>query len=96
MKQFFAATDPKDLLYHSIAIRGIDSPGGLDGGRVFIPWTKNPYDTATSSQLPDGIVFGGDENPLLRGGLAMAVFAQDRRRAMSYELQGIALHTRAN
>jgi len=77
MKQFSAATDPKDLLYHSITIRGLDSSGRLDGGRVFIPWTKMPYDTAEPPRLPDGIVFGGDENPLLRGGLAMAVFAQE-------------------
>jgi len=62
LKEYEPGKDRKELIYHS---RTFKAPG--DRTRVYVPWVYE-YDSAHA-------VHGGDENPLLRGGLAMATFS---------------------
>ena len=76
LKQFDPVRDNRDLLHHSMTVRAPTAGGGLDQGRVYIPWLKVGADNALNAPpVPDGVVFGGDENPLLRAGLGMTVFS---------------------
>jgi hypothetical protein len=65
LKEYEPGVDPKELLYHS---RTFVVPGNEPVHhpvKVYVPWLSEA----------DGAIYGGDENPLLRGGLAMATFS---------------------
>lgn len=85
LKEFDPARDRKELLYHSRTLHFADD----ERTRVFVPWTfecmpvsdddeekgcgQSLHSTAIS-------IYAGGENPLLRGGIAMATFALEARR----------------
>lgn len=78
MKEYRPGEDPVELLYHSSTQRYPDSSGKLGPMHYYVPWIKVPgVDNGEASRLPNGVVFGGDENPLLRSGLAMAVLSKE-------------------
>jgi hypothetical protein len=65
LKEYEPGVDPKQLLYHS---RIFVVPGNEPVShpvKVYVPWLSEA----------DGAIYGGDENPLLRGGLAMSTFS---------------------
>jgi len=74
LKEYEPGIDRKELLYHSSTLR---APG--DRTRIYVPWVFHCVgDTSrcgASVNDDADAVYGGDENPLLRGGLAMATFA---------------------
>lgn len=78
MKQFEPERDPPGLLDHSLTL--------TFQGRthVYVPWLKSTQQSDGNS-LPVGVIYGGDENPLLRGGLAMAAFALEYKATGSRE-----------
>jgi hypothetical protein len=71
LKEYEPCIDSKELLRHSRTQK-------VEGQtRVYVPWTykcKGDQCGASVEENSDAI-YGGDENPLLRGGLAMATFA---------------------
>jgi hypothetical protein len=80
--------DRKELLYHS---RTMTSPDGKT--RVYVPWIdKCEGDACGRSVSKDSYtVFGAQENPLLRGGLAMATFALEYLSTQNSRSLGNAL-----
>lgn len=68
LKQYEPSVDRKDLLYNSQAV--VVSKMGEDDyfSNLYVPWVAN------IPSVGSGIILGGDENPLLRGGIAMATF----------------------
>lgn len=89
LKEFDPARDRKELLYHSRTLRFEDDTRT----RVFVPWIfechKRPPlplgDDAEEKGCGRSLhgtsvsVYAGGENPLLRGGIAMATFALEAR-----------------
>ncbi len=72
LKQYDYRTDSKELLRFSRT----QKVGGQT--RVYIPWTHNCTggdDCGLGVEEGSAVIYGGDENPLLRGGLAMATFS---------------------
>jgi hypothetical protein len=90
LKEFDPARDRKELLYHSRTLHFADDART----RVFVPWTfechKRPPLTLEDGDEEKGCgqslhstsvsIYAGEENPLLRGGIAMATFALEARR----------------
>ncbi|MDH5651303.1 MAG: hypothetical protein OEZ39_05465 [Gammaproteobacteria bacterium] len=65
MKEYEPDVDSEYLLKYSRTFVTPDYyPEQSTKSRIYIPWIS-----------PDGVLFGGGENPLLRGGIAMAGFA---------------------
>lgn len=59
LKEYEPGKDPNELLYHSRTFSVEASPV-----KVYVPWISD-----------DGAIYGGDENPLLRSGLALATYS---------------------
>ncbi|MHC4182740.1 MAG: Ig-like domain-containing protein [Planctomycetota bacterium] len=83
LKEYEPGIDHDELLYFSRTLReGADEPT-----KLYIPWirscggsisncgTGNSIDCGASVSENSSVLYGSDENPLLRGGLAMATFA---------------------
>jgi hypothetical protein len=76
LKEYEPCVDSKELLYQSRTEK-------VEGRtRVYVPWIAKcvrlgllPAVCGNSVEEGSSIIYGGDENPLLRGGLAMATFA---------------------
>lgn len=75
LKEYEPGIDPPDLLRH---VRRFKPPIGV--AKTYVPWLT-----------PDGIIYGGDENPLLRGGLAMAALALEHMVTRNGQLLAAAL-----
>ncbi|MFX0203067.1 MAG: hypothetical protein ACFFCW_43745 [Candidatus Hodarchaeota archaeon] len=56
--------DPEKDFHRFLAHKRIFTPPGQDSSRTYIPWVDE-----------HGVVAGGGENPLLRGGILMAAFS---------------------
>ncbi len=79
LKEYEPNLDRKELLYHSRTIRLPNE----DKTRVLIPWLYNCGENCGSSIQEDSeTIHAGHENPLLRGGIAMAVFSLE---ALKYQ-----------
>ncbi|MDD1749850.1 MAG: hypothetical protein LUO89_08235, partial [Methanothrix sp.] len=77
LKEYEPCLDSKELLRHSRTFKA----DGQGQTRVYVPWTRKCIIEGSDDQCGASVVensdviYGGDENPLLRGGLAMATFA---------------------
>lgn len=89
LKEYEPGKDRKELLYHSRTSKFPADPEWKT--RVYVPWIDKCYDftvPANKRQTPEGgcgssiapgsdTIYGGNENPLLVNGLAMATFAKE-------------------
>jgi hypothetical protein len=75
LKEFEPRLDRRELIFNSRTFAGHPP-------RVYVPWL-HPCGGCASSECGSSVepgahtIYGGEENPLLRGGLAMAALAQD-------------------
>ena len=111
LKEFEPGRDRKELLYHSRTLQLADD----DRTRVFVPWTftcqeRPPLPLGNNTEevgcgrsihAASPSVYAGGENPLLRGGIAMASFALQARHHLQdtslapQERQSLAKNTLA-
>ena len=69
LREFDPQFDPPELLTHSRVYHDHDP----SDPRYYVPWITDECDMDPRK----GTIYGGIENPLLRGGIAMATFSME-------------------